>query len=352
MAGWRPARCMWSIRTRRRGSGARAFTSTPICPPDPAIVLVAVKPQMMGAALPTLRGYGNGATLFVSVAAGTTIATYEEMLGARTPVVRAMPNTPAAVGRGITAIIGNAHATPAHLDAAEALLRAVGQVVRLDSEDQMDAVTGLSGSGPAYVFHMIECLARAGEAQGLAPDLAMQLAQATVAGAGALAEAADETPAHLRENVTSPGGTTQAGLEVLMDEADRPAAAHGAHGPPPPTARGLARWLRSPSTISSGSISGSGASRAPKPSPRRAPPRSSSGSISARIWARRNRARRSPRITPRGADRAAGVGRCQLPAPADRQVPLGGAGAGAERREGEVVLIGPDSDVPEGGRLH
>ena len=187
-------------------------------PPDPAIVLVAVKPQMMGAALPTLKSYGNGATLFVSVAAGTTIATYEDMLGARTPVVRAMPNTPAAVGRGITAIIGNAHATPAHLDAAEALLRAVGQVVRLETEDQMDAVTGLSGSGPAYVFHMIECMAQAGAAQGLSPELAMQLAQATVAGAGALAEAADETPATLRENVTSPNGTTQAGLEVLMDE--------------------------------------------------------------------------------------------------------------------------------------
>jgi pyrroline-5-carboxylate reductase len=90
--------------------------------------------------------------------------------------------------------------------------------VRLEDEGQMDAVTGLSGSGPAYVFHMIECMAKAGEAQGLAPALAMQLAQATVAGAGALAEAADETPAELRRNVTSPNGTTQAGLEVLMDE--------------------------------------------------------------------------------------------------------------------------------------
>jgi len=198
--------------------GAAGVNVNADLPEAPAIVIVAVKPQMMGAALPTLKGYGNGATLFVSVAAGTAIATYEEMLGARTPVVRAMPNTPAAVGRGITAMIGNAHATPAHLDAAETLLKAVGQVVRLDSEDQMDAVTGLSGSGPAYVFHMIECMARAGEAQGLAPALAMQLAQATVAGAGALAEIADETPAQLRENVTSPNGTTQAGLMVLMDK--------------------------------------------------------------------------------------------------------------------------------------
>ena len=161
---------------------------------------------------------GGGATLFVSVAAGTPIAAYEEALGAGSPVIRAMPNTPAAVGRGITAIIGNGQASDAHLDMAEGLLSAVGQVVRLDSEAQMDAVTGVSGSGPAYVFHMIECLAAAGEAQGLAPELAMQLAKATVAGAGALAEAAEETPAQLRVNVTSPNGTTQAGLEVLMDE--------------------------------------------------------------------------------------------------------------------------------------
>ena len=188
-------------------------------PAAPALVLVAVKPQMMGEALPTLAAMGGGGTLFVSVAAGTPIAHFEQVLGAGTPIVRAMPNTPAAVAKGITAIIGNAHAGAAHLDMAEALLRAVGQVVRLEDEGQMDAVTGLSGSGPAYVFHMIECMARAGEAQGLAPELAMQLAKATVAGAGALAEAADETPAQLRVNVTSPNGTTQAGLEVLMNES-------------------------------------------------------------------------------------------------------------------------------------
>jgi pyrroline-5-carboxylate reductase len=189
-------------------------------PPAPAIVLIAVKPQMMGDALPAIVAMGNGDTLFVSVAAGTPISVFEQVLGAESPIIRAMPNTPAAVGRGITAIIGNAHATSDHLDLSQALLEAVGQVVRLESEDQMDAVTGVSGSGPAYVFHMIECMARAGEAEGLAPDLAMQLAQATVAGAGALAEAADETPAQLRTNVTSPNGTTQAGLEVLMNESN------------------------------------------------------------------------------------------------------------------------------------
>lgn len=189
-------------------------------PAAPAIVLVAVKPQMMADALPTLAAMGNGETLFVSVAAGISIATYEDLLGAQTPIVRAMPNTPAAVGKGITAIVANSHAGDAGLDAAEGLLRAVGQVVRLERESQIDAVTGVSGSGPAYVFHMIETLAAAGEAQGLSAELSMALAKATVAGAGALAEAAEENPTQLRENVTSPNGTTQAGLVELMDPAD------------------------------------------------------------------------------------------------------------------------------------
>lgn len=186
-------------------------------PANPAIVLIAVKPQMMQDALPVLTPLGNGATLFLSVAAGTPIAHYESVLGAQTPIIRAMPNTPAAIARGITAIIGNAHVPAAALDLAETLLSAVGQVVRLESEAQMDAVTGLSGSGPAYVFHMIECMAAAGEAQGLAPELAMQLASATVAGAGALALQGEDSPEQLRINVTSPNGTTQAGLEVLMN---------------------------------------------------------------------------------------------------------------------------------------
>ncbi|UWR63520.1 pyrroline-5-carboxylate reductase [Phaeobacter inhibens] len=184
----------------------------------PGIVLIAVKPQMMGEALPQLQQLGNGKTLFISVAAGTSIATYESLLGAETPIVRAMPNTPAAVGRGITAIIGNASASADDVIRADTLLQAIGQTLRLQSEAQMDAVTGVSGSGPAYVFHLIETLAAAGEAEGLPAELAMQLAKATVAGAGALAEAAEETPAELRINVTSPNGTTQAALEVLMDE--------------------------------------------------------------------------------------------------------------------------------------
>lgn len=186
-------------------------------PAAPAVVLIAVKPQMMSVALPQLAALGGGGTLFLTVAAGTTITTYEAVLGAASPIVRAMPNTPAAIGKGISAIVGNAWANPGHLDLAEELLGAVGQVVRLDGEGQMDAVTAVSGSGPAYVFHLIETLAAAGAAEGLPPDLAMRLAKATVAGAGALAEAAAEDPAQLRVNVTSPGGTTAAALGVLMD---------------------------------------------------------------------------------------------------------------------------------------
>ena len=186
-------------------------------PGAPAIALIAVKPQMMGDALPSMQALGGGGTLFVSVAAGTSLATFEAALGAGTPIIRAMPNTPAAVGRGITALIGNATAREHHLALAEALLQAVGQTVRLEHEGQMDAVTGVSGSGPAYVFHLIETLAAAGEAQGLPADLAMRLAKATVGGAGQLAEDAGEDPAQLRVNVTSPNGTTQAALEVLMD---------------------------------------------------------------------------------------------------------------------------------------
>jgi len=186
-------------------------------PEAPSIVLIAVKPQMMGDALPTLAAMGNGTTMFLSIAAGVTLARFEAILGAKTPIVRAMPNTPAAIGQGISALIGNAHATPQHLDDAKALLSAIGAVLTLTSEDQIDAVTAISGSGPAYVFYMIETMARAGEDLGLSAQMAMQLAKATVAGAGALAQTADDPPAILRQNVTSPKGTTEAGLAALMD---------------------------------------------------------------------------------------------------------------------------------------
>ena len=186
-------------------------------PAAPAVALVAVKPQMMGSALPALQALGNGTTLFISIAAGTSIAAFAAALGDRTPIVRTMPNTPAMVGRGITGICGNSHAGPAGLGLARTLMQAVGQVVDLDGEHQIDAVTAVSGSGPAYVFHLIEAMAAAGEAEGLSPEVAMQLARATVCGAGELAHRASETAAQLRINVTSPGGTTAAALAHLMD---------------------------------------------------------------------------------------------------------------------------------------
>lgn len=186
-------------------------------PANPSFVIVAVKPQMMGEALPAIQAFGNGKTVLLSIAAGTKISAFETVFGDQTPIVRAMPNTPAAVGQGITAYCGNGHVSDAQLDLSRTLLSAVGKTVSLDSEAQIDAVTGVSGSGPAYVFHLIETLTDAGVAQGLPREMATELAVATVAGAGALAAQSDEDASQLRINVTSPNGTTQAALEVLMD---------------------------------------------------------------------------------------------------------------------------------------
>ncbi len=183
-----------------------------------SVCVLAVKPQMMGEALPAVAKMAESGTLFVSIAAGTPISYFESAFGPDCPIVRAMPNTPASVGRGITALIGNKAATEDHMRLAEALAGAVGETVRLTDEDQMDAVTALSGSGPAYVFHLIEAMAAAGAAEGLPPDLALRLARATVTGAGELAAQSAEDPGQLRVNVTSPGGTTAAALEVLMAE--------------------------------------------------------------------------------------------------------------------------------------
>ena len=200
-----------------QGLAAKGLNLNTELPESPAICIIAVKPQMMGDALPRLQALSGGATVFLSIAAGTTIAAFERVFGADARIIRAMPNTPAAVAHGITALIGNANASDRDMALAEALLRAIGQTVRLDEESQMDAVTAVSGSGPAYVFHLIETLAAAGEAEGLPAELAMKLALVTVAGAGDLAENAEEDPTQLRINVTSPAGTTAAALAVLMD---------------------------------------------------------------------------------------------------------------------------------------
>ncbi|QDL93607.1 pyrroline-5-carboxylate reductase [Paroceanicella profunda] len=221
LAGGLPPGAVWVMdpapHDGLRALEARGLHLNTDLPEAPAVCLLAVKPQMMGAALPAVAAFGGGGTVFLSIAAGTPISAFETAFGAASPIVRAMPNTPAAIGRGITGFVGNAAADAAALDMSEALLSAVGQTVRLDTESQIDAVTGVSGSGPAYVFHLIECLAAAGEAEGLPHALALQLAKATVAGAGALAEASPEDPSQLRVNVTSPGGTTAAALAHLMD---------------------------------------------------------------------------------------------------------------------------------------
>jgi pyrroline-5-carboxylate reductase len=184
----------------------------------PSLILVAVKPQLMDQVFAPLAKLSGPKTVVLSIAAGKTLASFEQHLMPGNAVIRAMPNMPAQVGRGVTACVANAVTTAAQKSMASALLSAVGEVVWLEREDDMDAVTAVSGSGPAYVFLVAECLAEAGRKAGLSPDLAQALARATVAGAGELLHRSDLDAATLRQNVTSPGGTTAAALAVLMGQ--------------------------------------------------------------------------------------------------------------------------------------
>ncbi|HEX7882160.1 MAG TPA: pyrroline-5-carboxylate reductase, partial [Afipia sp.] len=179
------------------------------------VLVLAVKPQMFRETGPQLRPLVGTSSLVVSIMAGTTIAGLTEVCGGK--VIRAMPNTPAAIGRGITVAVPASGVTPEQRAIADALLRATGAVEWVDDESLMDAVTAVSGSGPAYVFLLAEELARAGVAAGLPEALATRLARETVAGSGELLHRSDLDSATLRKNVTSPGGTTAAALEVLMD---------------------------------------------------------------------------------------------------------------------------------------
>lgn len=178
------------------------------------ILLAAVKPQIADKALPPARKLVGDDTVSVSVAAGKSMAFLEEALGGA--VVRAMPNTPAMVGRGITACYPNAQVSAEGRAAVEALLSVCGPVEWVETEEMIDAVTAVSGSGPAYAFYLVECMAEAGRKCGLPADLAMRLARATVSGAGELMHQAEEDAGTLRQNVTSPNGTTAAALSVLM----------------------------------------------------------------------------------------------------------------------------------------
>ncbi|MCW5750998.1 MAG: pyrroline-5-carboxylate reductase [Alphaproteobacteria bacterium] len=184
----------------------------------PDMVILAVKPQSMAEAVQPLVRQLADRPVYLSIAAGKTIASFEGWFGPAARIVRAMPNTPAAIGRGMIVACANANVDRAARQLADRLLGAVGAVAWVEDEGLMDAVTAVSGSGPAYVFLLIETLAAAGTAAGLPPDLALELARRTVAGAGELALGASEGPDQLRRNVTSPGGTTEAALEVLMGE--------------------------------------------------------------------------------------------------------------------------------------
>ena len=182
----------------------------------PNVLVLAVKPQIMDSVLPALAPVIGPHTMALSIAAGIDIARLARGLGMNR-IVRTMPNTPAQIGKGITGAVAGPDISPDNRQAADALLRAAGPVVWFDDEAQLDIVTAISGSGPAYVFHLVEALAAAGKAMGLPDAIADQLARQTVIGSAALLEADPAAPAILRQNVTSPNGTTAAGLAVLMD---------------------------------------------------------------------------------------------------------------------------------------
>jgi len=181
----------------------------------PAVILLAVKPQVMDQVLPQVARLAGPETLYLSIAAGRRLAGLEAHLPAGAAVVRAMPNTPAAIGRGVTVAIASAGVTPVQRALADRLLAAGGHVMWVTDEALLDPVTAVSGSGPAYVFLLTECLAEAGRAAGLDAEVAERLARQTIIGAAALLEHSDHDAATLRRNVTSPGGTTAAALEVL-----------------------------------------------------------------------------------------------------------------------------------------
>lgn len=179
-------------------------------------VVLAVKPQLAPDILPGLIPMIGGTAVVVSIMAGRTLDFLARALPRKTAAVRAMPNTPAAIGRGITVAVANGYVTGLQRELAYHLLAATGAVEWIDDETLMDAVTAVSGSGPAYVFLLVESLTRAGVTAGLPADLAERLARATVAGSGELLHRSSLPAATLRQNVTSPGGTTAAALEVLM----------------------------------------------------------------------------------------------------------------------------------------
>jgi len=201
---------------RPKKPGLRAVASSSEVSETPEIVVLAVKPQSMDAVLPDLKRFADKGSAFLSIAAGKTLGYFAGHLGKGAKVVRSMPNTPAAVRQGISVATAAPGVSAAEKKRCHELLEAVGQVLWVDDEALMDPVTALSGSGPAYVFLLVEAMAAAGAKLGLTPDMAMQLARATVAGSGELLRQSKDPASQLRINVTSPGGTTAEALKILM----------------------------------------------------------------------------------------------------------------------------------------
>lgn len=208
------------LRERAASLGVAAGASAADIPAEaePRLVILAVKPQVIRDVTAEYKRFADGRTVFLSIAAGTPVATFQSILGETVPLVRCMPNTPAAIGKGMMVVFANPHVTTAELPFIMDLLGTSGAVATIDDEALMDAVTAVSGSGPAYIFHFIECLTAAAETAGLPAATAKLLAMQTVFGAASLAAESGEEPAVLRKQVTSPNGTTAAALSVLMGE--------------------------------------------------------------------------------------------------------------------------------------
>ncbi len=208
-------------RGRAVAAGAAAVASVddlPVGLLSPELVILAVKPQAMADVVPGYTRFADSGATFVSIAAGTTMATITGLLGRDAPVIRCMPNTPAAIGAGMMVCCRNNLVGNAAVELTTRLLKASGVVEWLDGEELMDAVTAVSGSGPAYFFHFVECLANAGVKAGLPEPVALLLAKQTAKGAGRLVAEAPDDPAILRKQVTSPGGTTAAAMSVMMGD--------------------------------------------------------------------------------------------------------------------------------------
>ena len=207
-----------ALRARAEALGAQVSAAAADMPAEiaPKLVIFAVKPQVMRDVIPAYQRFAGMGTTYLSIAAGTRVQVFEDLLGKSASIVRCMPNTPAAIGKGMMVTYANQNVPDDAKSFVADLLSASGEVATIDDEGLMDAVTAVSGSGPAYVFHFIESLTAAAEAAGLPTETAKLLAMQTVYGAAALAAESDDTPGKLREQVTSPNGTTAAALSVLM----------------------------------------------------------------------------------------------------------------------------------------